>query len=37
MNGTEFKGIDVGVDYESVPGCGTQLIKPAKLAVRAFF
>jgi hypothetical protein len=30
INGTEFKGIDFGVDYKSVLGCGRQLIKPSE-------
>jgi hypothetical protein len=33
INETEFKAIDVGVDYKSVPGCGRHLIKPSELAV----
>jgi hypothetical protein len=33
INETEFKGIDVGVDYISVLGCGRHLIKaPSELA-----
>jgi len=31
INGTELKGIDVGVDYKAVPGCGRHLIKPSEL------
>jgi hypothetical protein len=36
INGTEFKGIDVGNDYKFVLALARQLIKPSELAVDFF-
>jgi len=37
INGTEFKSIDVGIDYKSVLALARHLIKPSELAVRSYY
>ncbi len=37
INGTEFKGINVGFDYKSVLALARHLIKPSELGVEVIF